>query len=70
MSRPGIMFEIRFERRKEVMGGGIEQQAQRAVDECNLKRENVDTRLGRLGDGSKNVIPFDHRSSVNLPFGD
>ncbi|UFW85939.1 hypothetical protein BjapCC829_39585 [Bradyrhizobium barranii] len=56
MSRPGIMFEIRFERRKEVMGGGIEQ-AQRAVDECDLKRENVDARLGQLGDGSENVIP-------------
>lgn len=50
------MFEIRFERRKEVMGGGIEQ-AQRAVDECDLKRENVDARLGQLGDGSENVIP-------------
>lgn len=29
-------------------------------DECDLKRENVDARLGLLGDGSENLIPFDH----------
>ncbi|MDQ8726747.1 hypothetical protein [Bradyrhizobium sp. LHD-71] len=28
--------------------------------ECDLKRENVDARLRLLGDGSENVIPFDH----------
>ena len=36
------------------------------IDECDLKRENVDARLGLLDDGSENVIPFDHRSSVNF----
>lgn len=30
------------------------------IDECDLERENVDARLRLLGDGSENVIPFDH----------
>jgi len=30
------------------------------IDECDLERENIDTRLRLLGDGSENVIPFDH----------
>jgi len=36
------------------------------IDECDLKRENADARLGLLADGSENVIPVDHRSSVNF----
>lgn len=30
------------------------------IDECDLERENIDARLQLLGDGSGNVIPFDH----------
>jgi site-specific DNA recombinase len=30
------------------------------IDECDLERENVDARLRLVGDGSENVIPFDH----------
>ena len=30
------------------------------IDECDLERENIDARLRLLGDGSGNVIPFDH----------
>ena len=30
------------------------------IDECDLERENIDVRLQLLGDGSVNVIPFDH----------
>ncbi|MCK1721537.1 MULTISPECIES: recombinase family protein [unclassified Bradyrhizobium] len=30
------------------------------IDECDLERENVDARLRLLGNGSENVIPFDH----------
>ncbi|MFQ3452447.1 recombinase family protein [Bradyrhizobium sp. UFLA01-814] len=30
------------------------------IDECDMERENVDARLRLLGNGSENVIPFDH----------
>ncbi|WP_027579322.1 recombinase family protein [Bradyrhizobium sp. Ai1a-2] len=30
------------------------------IDACDMERENVDARLRLLGNGSENVIPFDH----------
>lgn len=30
------------------------------IDDCDLERENVGARLRLLGEGSENVIPFDH----------